>query len=97
MADKAWKGPKVADGRRGLGIGFAQYKNLSVYVAAIAEVEVDRASGSVTVERVTAVCDAGLKASATSPSERRAALSGPPSIAYPLSAFNSPAGIASIQ
>jgi nicotinate dehydrogenase subunit B len=60
VAEKAWKGTKASDGRRGRGIGFAQYKNLSVYVAAIADVEVDRQSGAVRVERVSAVCDGGM-------------------------------------
>jgi nicotinate dehydrogenase subunit B len=44
---------------RGRGVGFAKYKNLSAYVAVIAEVEVDRSSGTVRVPRVFAATDAG--------------------------------------
>ena len=44
---------------RGRGIGFAKYKNLASYVAVIAEVEVDRASGMVRVPRAFAAVDSG--------------------------------------
>ncbi len=44
---------------RGRGIGFAKYKNLSAYVAVIAEAEVDRSNGAVRVPRVFAATDAG--------------------------------------
>jgi nicotinate dehydrogenase subunit B len=54
-----WKDEK-GDGRRGRGIGFAKYKNLACYVAVVAEVEVDRASGVVRVPRAYAATDAGL-------------------------------------
>jgi nicotinate dehydrogenase subunit B len=43
----------------GSGIGFAQYKNHASYVAVVAEVEVDRASGAVSVVRATCAADAG--------------------------------------
>jgi CO/xanthine dehydrogenase Mo-binding subunit len=60
VAKKAnWKDGEVGDGRRGRGIGFAKYKTLSVYVAVIAEVEVDLASGVIKVPRAFAVADAG--------------------------------------
>jgi nicotinate dehydrogenase subunit B len=60
VAKKAnWKEGEVGDGRRGRGIGFAKYKNLSVYIAVIAEIEVDPASGAVKVPRVFAAADAG--------------------------------------
>jgi CO/xanthine dehydrogenase Mo-binding subunit len=50
-----------ADGRlQGRGIGFAQYKNQQTYVAVIADVAVDAASGAVQVERMFAAADAGL-------------------------------------
>ena len=39
---------------------FAKYKNLACYVACIADVEVDRASGKVRVPHVWAAVDAGL-------------------------------------
>ncbi len=58
MAD--WKAGEKGDGARGRGIGFARYKNLSCYVACVAEVEVDRASGRVRVPRAWAATDAGL-------------------------------------
>ena len=54
-----WKAGEAGDGRRGRGIGFAKYKNLSVFVAVIAEVEVDAASGVIKVPRAFAVADAG--------------------------------------
>ena len=47
------------DGSKGRGIGFAKYKTLATYVAVIAEVEVDRASGRIRVPRVYAAADAG--------------------------------------
>jgi CO/xanthine dehydrogenase Mo-binding subunit len=60
VARKAnWKDGEAGDGRRGRGIGFAKYKSLSVFVAVIAEVEVDPASGVIKVPRVFAIADAG--------------------------------------
>ena len=61
VAKKAdWQpGQKGGDGK-GRGIGFAKYKNLATYVAVIADVEVDRASGAVRVPHVYAAADAGL-------------------------------------
>ena len=55
-----WKPGEKGDGTRGRGIGFSRYKNLACYVACVAEVEVDRASGKVRVPRVWAATDAGL-------------------------------------
>ena len=61
VAKKAgWKEGEKGDGTRGRGIGFAKYKNLSCYVAVVAEVEVDRAIGVVRVPRAYAAIDAGL-------------------------------------
>ncbi len=56
-----WREGERGDGARGRarGIGFAKYKNLSAYVAVIAEVEVDRSNGAVRVPRVFAATDAG--------------------------------------
>ena len=54
-----WRDGEHGDGGRGRGVGFAKYKNLSAYVAVIADVEVDRASGEVRVPRVFAATDAG--------------------------------------
>jgi CO/xanthine dehydrogenase Mo-binding subunit len=61
VAKKAsWKPGEKSGGGKGRGIGFAKYKNLSAYVAVIAEVEVDAASGKVSVPRAWAAVDAGL-------------------------------------
>ena len=59
-----WRaGTKLAGGGkilRGRGIGFAKYKNLATYVAVIADVVIDRASGAIRVPRLVAAADAGL-------------------------------------
>jgi nicotinate dehydrogenase subunit B len=61
VARKAgWTDKEKGDGARGRGIGFAKYKNLACYVAVVAEVEVDRASGTVRVPRTWAAVDSGL-------------------------------------
>ena len=59
-AKAGWRPRQPGDGGRGRGIGFAKYKNLAAYVAVVAEVEVDRATGVVKVPRAFAVADAGL-------------------------------------
>jgi nicotinate dehydrogenase subunit B len=61
VAKKAgWKGGEKGDGTRGRGIGFAKYKNLACYVAVVAEVAVDRATGMVSVPQTWAAVDSGL-------------------------------------
>jgi nicotinate dehydrogenase subunit B len=61
VANKAgWKPGERSHRGKGRGIGFAKYKNLATYVAVIADVEVDGASGKVSVPRVWAAADAGL-------------------------------------
>jgi CO/xanthine dehydrogenase Mo-binding subunit len=55
-----WREGEKGDGTRGRGIAFAKYKNLACYVAVVAEVEVDRASGAVRVPRAYAAVDSGL-------------------------------------
>jgi nicotinate dehydrogenase subunit B len=55
-----WKAGEKGDGTRGRGIAFSRYKNLACYVAVVADVEVDRASGRVRVTRAFAATDAGL-------------------------------------
>ena len=50
-------GAAVLSGR---GIAFARYENDGAYVATVAEVEVDRASGAVRVRRVIVAHDCGL-------------------------------------
>jgi CO/xanthine dehydrogenase Mo-binding subunit len=55
----AWRpGDRRSDGT-GRGIAFAKYKNLSTYVAVVAEVEVDRSSGTIRVPHAFAAADAG--------------------------------------
>src|SRR5262249_22738553 len=61
VASKAgWRPKQAGDGRRGRGIGFARYKNLAAYVAVVADVEVDSATGAIQVKHAFAVADAGL-------------------------------------
>src|SRR6185436_7035425 len=55
-----WKAGEKGDGARGRGIAFSKYKNLACYVAVVADVEVDRASGQLRVTRAFAAVDAGL-------------------------------------
>ena len=54
-ADANWK-----TGDKHRGFAFSRYKNNSCYVAAIADVEVNRASGRVAVPRIAMAADAGL-------------------------------------
>jgi CO/xanthine dehydrogenase Mo-binding subunit len=54
-----WQPRAQADGSRGRGFAFARYKNLACYVALVADVSVDRASGKVRVTRALAAVDAG--------------------------------------
>ncbi|SNT11255.1 CO or xanthine dehydrogenase, Mo-binding subunit [Noviherbaspirillum humi] len=61
VADKAqWSSQPARGSLQGRGIAFSQYKNQASYVAVIADVAVDRASGDVRVSRLTAAVDAGL-------------------------------------
>jgi nicotinate dehydrogenase subunit B len=55
----SWREGEKGDGTRGRGIGFAKYKNLSTYVAVVAEVEIDRSTGTIRVPRAFAAADAG--------------------------------------
>ena len=58
-----WKSRSTSGGdggrARGAGFAFARYKNQAAYVALVAEVAVDRADGTIRVERMTAAVDAG--------------------------------------
>ncbi len=54
-----WQPSAKGDGSRGRGFAFSKYKNLACYVAMVADVEVDRASGKVRVTRAVAAVDAG--------------------------------------
>jgi len=59
-AEKAgWKQGEKSDGVRGRGVAFSRYETTKTYVALVADVTVDRASGQVRVMRVTAAADAG--------------------------------------
>jgi len=54
-----WKPSVRGDGTRGRGFAFSKYKNLACYCALVADVEVDRKTGQVSVTRVVAAVDAG--------------------------------------
>ncbi len=54
-ADANWK-----TGEKNRGVAFSRYKNNSSYVAAIADIEVDRASGKVAVPRIALAVECGL-------------------------------------
>ena len=55
-----WKPGQAGSLARGRGIGFSKYKNLACYVACIADVEIDRASGKARATHVWAAVDSGL-------------------------------------
>jgi CO/xanthine dehydrogenase Mo-binding subunit len=55
-----WKAGEAGSLSRGRGIAFSKYKNLACYVACIADVEIDRATGKVRVPHVWAAADSGL-------------------------------------
>jgi len=54
-----WKPGTKGDGVHGRGLGFAQYKNAACYVAVVADVSVDRATGKLRVTRAFTAVDAG--------------------------------------
>jgi len=58
-AKAGWKPGRHGDGTHGQGLGFARYKNHASYVAIIADVAVDRASGVIRLEKVVAAVDSG--------------------------------------
>ncbi len=51
-----WQAGQPGDGERGIGMGFARYKNAGAYVAVVAEVVVEQ---EIRVPRVVAVIDCG--------------------------------------
>lgn len=55
-----WKPNEKGDGVRGLGIAYARYKTIATYNAVVAEVEVDRNSGRISVPRIWNAVDSGL-------------------------------------
>jgi CO/xanthine dehydrogenase Mo-binding subunit len=59
-ASKAgWQKGARSDGTRGRGVAYSRYETIKAYVAMVVDVVVDRASGQVRVERVTAAVDSG--------------------------------------
>ncbi|MGW0230237.1 molybdopterin cofactor-binding domain-containing protein [Actinopolymorpha singaporensis] len=51
---------RVGPSGRGQGVAVTRYKSSKAYVAQVAEVDVDGATGSVAVRRVVVACDAGV-------------------------------------
>lgn len=58
-AERAGWGQPLPDGT-GQGLAYARYENDGAYVATVAQVRVDRGSGTVTVERLVSAHDCGL-------------------------------------
>jgi len=59
-ADAAgWKPGAPSDGQRGRGVAYARYKNISTYVAVIVDIDLDRASGKISIARAVAAVDVG--------------------------------------
>jgi CO/xanthine dehydrogenase Mo-binding subunit len=54
-----WKPGTKGEGGRGRGVAFSRYETTKSYVAMVADVVVDRATGAVRVEKVVAAVDAG--------------------------------------
>jgi CO/xanthine dehydrogenase Mo-binding subunit len=58
-----WEPRPRANGRSGCGMAFARYKNLAAYCCVAMEIEVERKTGVITVQRIQAAIDAGQAAS----------------------------------
>jgi xanthine dehydrogenase molybdopterin-binding subunit B len=54
-----WQEGARSDGTRGRGVAYSRYETIKAYVAVVVDVTVDRGSGAVKVDRVTAAVDAG--------------------------------------
>jgi CO/xanthine dehydrogenase Mo-binding subunit len=54
-----WEQRPRGNGTRGCGLAFARYKNLAAYCCVAMEIEVERATGVITLERIQAAVDAG--------------------------------------
>jgi nicotinate dehydrogenase subunit B len=54
-----WAGRQKGGNGRGCGFGFARYKNLAAYCAIALELEVERETGRVRVQRIVAAVDTG--------------------------------------
>jgi nicotinate dehydrogenase subunit B len=60
-ADRArWQPGSKGDGTHGRGVSFVRYETVKTYIALVADIVVDRASGVIAVERITVAADAGL-------------------------------------
>lgn len=57
-----WDRRPKGDGRRGCGMAFARYKNIGAYCALAMEIEVERETGEINIDRVVAAVDAGQPA-----------------------------------
>lgn len=55
-----WQKRPASGSGVGWGLGFAQFKNLSSYLAVVVQLAVDVDTGSIRLDKATAVCDAGL-------------------------------------
>ena len=60
VLEKVAAGANWQTGDKHRGVSFSRYKNNGCYVAAIVDIEVDRASGKVAVPRIALAADAGL-------------------------------------
>jgi CO/xanthine dehydrogenase Mo-binding subunit len=54
-----WQEGARSDGVHGRGVAYSRYETIKAYVAVVVDVTVDRSSGAVKVDRVTAAVDAG--------------------------------------
>jgi nicotinate dehydrogenase subunit B len=61
LAERAnWQPGAKGDGERGRGFSFSKYKNLACYCAIVADVELNRRTGTLKLTRAVSVVDAGL-------------------------------------
>lgn len=54
-----WDAEAKGDGHRGRGFAYSRYKNIGMYAAAVADIEVNRESGEIRVPRVVLAADVG--------------------------------------
>jgi nicotinate dehydrogenase subunit B len=60
VAERAgWKPGAKSDGIRGRGFAYARYETIKAYVALVADITVDHATGKIRIVKVTAAADAG--------------------------------------
>ncbi len=61
LADESdWSNRPEAGNGEGWGVGFARFKNLSSYLGVVFQLGVDGETGRISLQKATAVCDAGL-------------------------------------